>query len=105
VEAEIFQRRARVATGLRRLVWRNRAANPPSALVAAARQRGLPWTFTGYIDDIRPHVATARVFVIPLRVGSGTRIKAFEAMAMGRPVVSTTVGVEGLDVKTANTRL
>ena len=73
--------------------------NPPAALVAAARQRGLAWTFTGYVDDIRPHVASAHVFVIPLRVGSGTRIKAFEAMAMGRPVVSTTVGVEGLDVE------
>jgi len=72
---------------------------PPAALVAAARQRGLGWTFTGYVNDIRPHVASAHVFVIPLRVGSGTRIKAFEAMAMGRAVVSTTVGVEGLDVK------
>jgi len=72
--------------------------DPPAALVAAARQRGFAWTFTGYVDDIRPHVAAAHVFVIPLRVGSGTRIKAFEAMAMGRPVVSTTVGVEGLEV-------
>jgi polysaccharide biosynthesis protein PslH len=73
--------------------------NPPAAVVAAARQRGLGWTFTGYVDDIRPHVASGHVFVIPLRVGSGTRIKAFEAMAMGRAVVSTTVGVEGLDVE------
>jgi polysaccharide biosynthesis protein PslH len=72
--------------------------NPSPALVAAARQRGLSWTFTGYVDDIRPHVETAHLCVIPLRVGSGTRIKAFEAMAMNRPVVSTTVGVEGLDV-------
>ena len=40
----------------------------------------------------------ANVYVIPLFVGSGTRIKAFEAMAMGRPVVSTTLGIEGLDV-------
>lgn len=73
--------------------------NPPAALVAAARQRSLAWSFTGFVDDIRPHVATAHVAVIPLRVGSGTRIKAFEAMAMGRPVVSTAVGVEGLDVQ------
>ncbi|HEY1410563.1 MAG TPA: glycosyltransferase, partial [Rhodopila sp.] len=43
-------------------------------------------------------VAAANVYVIPLFVGSGTRIKAFEAMAMGRPVVSTTLGIEGLDV-------
>lgn len=72
--------------------------NPSPALVATARQRGLAWTFTGYVDDIRPHVETGHLCVIPLRVGSGTRIKAFEAMAMSRPVVSTTVGVEGLDV-------
>ena len=41
---------------------------------------------------------TGHVAVIPLRVGSGTRIKAFEAMALGKPVVSTTLGVEGLDL-------
>jgi glycosyltransferase involved in cell wall biosynthesis len=51
------------------------------------------------VDDIRPYVADANVYVIPLFVGSGTRIKAFEAMAMGRPVVSTGLGVEGLDVR------
>jgi glycosyltransferase involved in cell wall biosynthesis len=72
--------------------------NPPEALIAEARARNLPWRFTGFVDDIRPYVSASHVYVIPLRVGSGTRIKAFEAMAMGRPVVSTTVGVEGLDV-------
>jgi glycosyltransferase involved in cell wall biosynthesis len=71
--------------------------NPPEALVA--RAPGESWRFTGFVDDIRPHVAAAQLYVIPLRVGSGTRIKAFEAMAMGRPVVSTPVGVEGLDVQ------
>ncbi len=69
--------------------------NPPESLVRAAPP-GV--RFTGTVDDIRPHVATAHLAVIPLNVGSGTRIKAFEAMAMGRPVVSTTIGVEGLDV-------
>lgn len=72
--------------------------NPPAALVAKAQSRGVPWRFTGFVDDIRPHIAAAQVSVIPLRVGSGTRIKAFEAMALGRPVVSTTLGVEGLDI-------
>jgi polysaccharide biosynthesis protein PslH len=72
--------------------------NPPPALVAKAKDRGLPWRFTGFVDDIRPHITAAQVSVIPLRVGSGTRIKAFEAMALGRPVVSTTLGVEGLDI-------
>jgi len=72
--------------------------NPPADLVARAGERGLAWCFTGFVDDIRPVVAESHVYAIPLRVGSGTRIKAFEAMAMGRAVVSTTVGVEGLDV-------
>ena len=69
--------------------------NPPVSLRAAAPPS---FRFTGTVDDIRPHVALSHLAVIPLNVGSGTRIKAFEAMAMGRPVVSTSIGVEGLDV-------
>ncbi len=72
--------------------------NPADALVAEAQARGLAWEFTGFVDDVRPHVARAHVYAIPLRVGSGTRIKVFEAMAMGCPVVSTALGVEGLAV-------
>ena len=72
--------------------------NPPETLVARAAAMGADWRFTGFVDDIRPFVAEAHAYAIPLRVGSGTRIKAFEAMAMGRPVVSTRVGVEGLEV-------
>ena len=72
--------------------------NPAEALVAEARARGLAWEFTGFVDDVRPFVARAHVYAIPLRVGSGTRIKVFEAMAMGCPVVSTALGVEGLAV-------
>jgi glycosyltransferase involved in cell wall biosynthesis len=73
--------------------------NPPAALVAAARSRGLPWVFTGYVEDVRPSMAEADVCVIPLRAGSGTRIKAFEALAMGKPLISTRLGVEGLQVE------
>ena len=54
---------------------------------------------TGRVDDVRPHMESAEVFVIPLRIGGGTRIKAYEAMAMGKPVVSTPVGIEGLPVR------
>ncbi|MBN8929048.1 MAG: hypothetical protein BGO51_09150 [Rhodospirillales bacterium 69-11] len=72
--------------------------NPPASLSDKVRARGLAVELTGFVDDIRPHVARADVYVIPLWVGSGTRIKAFEAMAMGRPVVSTSLGIEGLDV-------
>ena len=73
--------------------------SPAPTLREAARARRLNWTFTGFVDDIRPHVAAADISVIPLRVGSGTRIKAFESMAMGRPVVATTIGIEGLDIR------
>jgi polysaccharide biosynthesis protein PslH len=72
--------------------------HPPTDLVALGRTAA-GVTFTGLVDDVRPFVQSADVFVIPLRVGGGTRIKAFEAMAMGCPVVSTAVGIEGLDVR------
>ncbi|MGQ9524781.1 MAG: glycosyltransferase family 4 protein [Armatimonadota bacterium] len=48
--------------------------------------------------DVRPHVAQAEVYIVPLRVGGGTRLKILEALAMEKPVVSTSVGAEGLDV-------
>ncbi len=54
---------------------------------------------TGAVDDIRPYLGKAAVCVVPLRSGSGTRIKIFEAMAMGKAVVSTTLGAEGLPVR------
>ena len=72
--------------------------NPPQALVDRGRA-AKNVRFTGFVDDVRPYVHDAHVFVIPLRVGGGTRIKAFEAMAMGCPVVATAIGIEGLDVQ------
>jgi len=53
--------------------------------------------FTGRVPDLRPRVHESRVFVVPLLSGSGTRLKILEAMAMGVPVVSTTIGAEGID--------
>ncbi len=50
------------------------------------------------VPDVRPHLAAARVAVVPLRLGTGSRLKALEAMAAGRPVVGTTTGLAGLDV-------
>jgi glycosyltransferase involved in cell wall biosynthesis len=70
--------------------------NPPPALVAEAKASGMNWQFTGSVGDIRPYLRQGDVSLIPLRVGSGTRLKAFEAIASGLPVVSTTLGVEGL---------
>ena len=51
---------------------------------------------TGYVDDIRPYVHQASCFVVPLRVGGGTRLKVLDAWAMGKAVVSTARGCEGL---------
>jgi len=53
---------------------------------------------TGSVPSVVDHLRQAAVFVVPLRVGGGTRLKIFEAMAAGKAVVSTTVGAEGLDV-------
>jgi sugar transferase (PEP-CTERM/EpsH1 system associated) len=55
-------------------------------------------TVTGRVDDVRPHMAKGTVYVVPLRIGGGTRLKIFEAMAMGKAVVSTAIGAEGLPV-------
>ena len=73
--------------------------NPPPALVAEAAASGMNWRFTGSVADIRPYLHEGDISLIPLRVGSGTRLKAFEAIASGLPVVSTTLGVEGLGLK------
>lgn len=54
---------------------------------------------TGAVADIRPFMAEAAAMVLPLRIGGGTRIKIYEAMAMGLPIVSTSVGAEGLPLK------
>jgi len=54
---------------------------------------------TGYVDDIRPYVARAACYIVPLRVGGGTRLKLLDAWAMGKAVVSTTIGAEGLGAR------
>lgn len=70
--------------------------NPTERLRAAAGRAGVQ--VTGTVDDIRPAVAGAAVCVVPLRAGSGTRLKILEALAMGKAVVSTTLGAEGLSL-------
>ena len=55
--------------------------------------------FTGTVPDMRPYLGQAAVVVVPLRIGSGTRIKILEAAASGKAVVSTAIGAEGLDFK------
>ena len=50
----------------------------------------------GNVPDVRPHITAGELFIVPLRIGGGSRIKIYEAMSMNRPVVSTTIGAEGL---------
>ncbi len=54
---------------------------------------------TGRVEDVRPYMERAAAYVVPLRIGGGTRLKIFEAMAMEKPIVSTTIGAEGLPVQ------
>ncbi|MDD2852273.1 MAG: glycosyltransferase [Desulfuromonadaceae bacterium] len=70
---------------------------PPQWLIALA-ERVPGVTVTGTVDDVRPYIASSMLYVVPLRVGGGSRLKILEAMAMEKVVLSTTVGAEGLDV-------
>lgn len=68
--------------------------NPSSGLRRDAEQAGVK--VTGTVDDVRPYIDAAAVYIVPLRIGGGTRLKIFEALSMGKAVVSTGIGVEGL---------
>jgi glycosyltransferase involved in cell wall biosynthesis len=68
--------------------------DPSARMRAAADAAGVQ--VTGTVDDVRPWIAGGAVYVVPLRAGGGTRLKIFEGLAMGKAVVSTTVGAEGL---------
>ena len=70
----------------------------PTARLREIADRAGGISVTGTVDDVRPSIAEGAVYVVPLRAGGGTRLKIFEALAMARPVVSTTVGAEGLGI-------
>ncbi|HSE18613.1 MAG TPA: glycosyltransferase [Pyrinomonadaceae bacterium] len=69
--------------------------NPAPALVNLSKEDPA-LIITGRVDDVRPYMEDAAAYIVPLRIGGGTRLKIFEAMAMEKAVVSTTVGAEGL---------
>ena len=69
----------------------------PTQIAALPQRNGVE--FTGFLDDVRPAVARAWAEVVPLRTGSGTRLKILEALALGTPVISTSKGVEGLNLQ------
>jgi sugar transferase (PEP-CTERM/EpsH1 system associated) len=70
--------------------------NPSPRVKALTVHAGV--SVTGTVPDVRPYLATAGVVIVPLRVGGGTRLKIFEALSMNSPLVSTSIGAEGLDI-------
>ena len=73
--------------------WAIVGQKPHSRLEGLRTSPGI--TITGYVDRVQPYLAGAGVVVLPLRMGSGTRLKLLEALASSKPVVSTTLGAEG----------
>ena len=90
---EVWPRVAAAVPGARlRIVGRK----PPAAITALA---GGAIEVTGTVPSVIEHLHAAAVVVVPLRIGGGTRLKIYEAMAAARPVVATTIGAEGLDYR------
>jgi len=71
--------------------------DPPAEILAWQRLPGIE--ITGSVSDVRPYLAKSTAVIVPLRLGSGTRLKILESTAAGRPVVSTSVGAEGLGMR------
>lgn len=91
---EIFPALKRAKPGLKFYIV---GKNPSHDVAELARDNDV--IVTGFVDDVRPYLQRAKIVVVPLRVGGGTRLKILEAMAMGKVVVSTSIGAEGLAVK------
>jgi glycosyltransferase involved in cell wall biosynthesis len=73
------------------------AGRNPSSAMLRRYSKHADVEFTGSVADMRPIIAQAAVCVVPLRIGSGTRLKILEAAAMGKAIVSTRLGAEGLE--------
>jgi sugar transferase (PEP-CTERM/EpsH1 system associated) len=71
--------------------------NKPPKVLQKRASRNI--VVTGFVDDVRPFIRQSSVYVVPLRMGSGTRLKVLEAMAMKKPIVTTSIGCEGIDVR------
>jgi sugar transferase (PEP-CTERM/EpsH1 system associated) len=71
----------------------------PYASLLELAERDPSVVVTGRVEDVRPYMERAAAYVVPIRIGGGTRLKIYEAMAMEKPVVSTTIGAEGLPLR------
>jgi glycosyltransferase involved in cell wall biosynthesis len=90
---EIWPRVSRARPGARLRIF---GKNPPAAMQALARP-GVE--VVGFVEDLRPHLASAAALAVPLRLGGGTRLKIVEGMAMAKAIVSTTLGAEGIEAR------
>jgi glycosyltransferase involved in cell wall biosynthesis len=70
--------------------------NPLKELILAAKKYRI--SVPGYVDDVRPYISSADIYVCPIKDGGGTRLKILDALAMGKPLVATGLAVEGLDL-------
>jgi glycosyltransferase involved in cell wall biosynthesis len=70
----------------------------PTSEILDIAKRDSSIIVTGFVEDIRPYVARSAVYVVPIRVGGGTRLKVLDALAQGKAIVSTSVGCEGIQV-------
>ncbi|HEY0505288.1 MAG TPA: glycosyltransferase family 4 protein [Lysobacter sp.] len=102
-----FPNRDGVDWFLREVFPRILAQRPSTRFVLVGKSDGLDVpeavagnvTLAGFVDDLRPHVHDAAVYVVPLRAGSGTRLKVLEAMALGKAIVTTSIGSEGIALR------
>lgn len=87
------------------LIWKSKpdcslaiVGRTPAPNIKALAEQDSRIKVTGTVPDVRPYLWGASVSIVPLRIGGGTRLKIYEAMAAGTATVSTTIGAEGLDV-------
>lgn len=86
-----------LVTQLPELSWTVVGASPPQQLLdLAARDSRV--SVTGFVNDVRPFLSQAEIYLCPMRDGGGTRLKILDALAMGKAIISTTMGCEGIDV-------
>lgn len=85
------------------IIWKSRpqakfyvVGKSPSTAILELAKKDSRIIVTGRVDDVRPFMSQSKVFVVPIRVGGGTRLKILEAMAMEQGIVSTTIGAEGI---------
>ena len=73
--------------------------NPPVDLLELAEKNPQQFTVTGYVSDLTPYLEQSALMVVPVRAGSGMRVRILEAFARGMPVVTTSVGLEGIEAQ------